>query len=128
MAASFQGPGFLAPAGSTGNVTLPAGFGYGVDPAAVAVAIQLVIESAGATPTVTLTAQGSYDGVNWYNLAYVTDATDTVAVAPVTYTTTGARILQLSLPLSRRYKYYRVASSANTNVTFRAEIYTNNPG
>jgi hypothetical protein len=126
MPASFQGPGYLAPTGTTGNTTLPTGVGYQVDPAAIATAIQIVVEVAGTTCTYTL--QGSLDGTNWYNLAYLTDATDTVAVAAVTYTTTGARVLFLSQPLSRRYKYYRVVSSANTGQTFRVEVYTNNPG
>jgi hypothetical protein len=125
MPASFLGPGVLAPTGTTGNVTLPAGVGYQIDPSAVVTAVQIVTEIAGTTCTYTV--QGSLDGVNWYPLAYLTDASDTVAVAAVTRTTLGTSVLFLSQPLSRRYKYYRVVSSANTGQTFRVEIYNNNP-
>ena len=126
MPASFLGPGVLAPTGSTGNITVPAGVGYASDPSALVTAIQIVTEIAGTTCT--YTAQGSLDGTNWYNLAYLTDASDTVSVAAVVRTTLGASILFLSQTLSRRYKYYRVASSANTGQTFRVEIYSVNPG
>lgn len=110
----------LAPKGSTGNISNAAAV-----PVAdyEALALQFVIEAVGATPTVTFKFQGSLDGTNWYDIAYVTDANDTVAVAALTKTATGAWVMFLDNPLARRYKFIRPVVSANTNVTYRAEAY-----
>lgn len=109
----------LASAGSTGNNTHAS---VRTD-AMETMAFQFVVEAIGATPTVTYKFQGSTDNVNFYDVAYVTDATDTVATTTRTVTAVGATIAFLSNPVARRYNFYRCVTSANTNVTYRAEIY-----
>lgn len=109
----------LAASGSTGNGTGTNCFVEGYD----ALAFQFVVEAAGATPTVTFKFQGSLDGVNWYDVAYVTDANDTTSTATKTVTATGASILFLDNPVARKYKFARVVVSANTNITYRAEAW-----
>jgi hypothetical protein len=84
------------------------------------VAFEFEVTAIGATPTVTWIIQGSMDASNWYPVNYVTDATDTAAVAGLTSTAVGKKIIFLSNPVARRYKYYRVVTSANTNVTYSA--------
>ena len=111
----------LAPAGSTGT---PVGTTVDAGAPSGAVAFQLVTEAVGATPTMTAKFQGSLDGANWYDLAYVTDSSDTSAVTAITRTTVGASLVFLdSANSSRNYTKYRVNVSANTNCTFRAELY-----
>jgi len=109
----------LAPSGSTGNVTGPTTFVQGYD----ALAFQFVVENAGATPTITFKFQGSLDGVNWYDIAYVTDANDTTSTATKTMTAVGASVVFLDNPVARKYKFARVVPSANTNITYRAEAW-----
>jgi hypothetical protein len=120
MALTFDGPGYLAPAGSTGNNTHPS-FHAGSDYSALIV--QFVVEATGATPTVTWKVQGSLDNVDFFDLAYITDATDTLSVATRTVTSVSKQVNFLANPGARRYKYYRLVTSANTNVTYRGEIY-----
>lgn len=109
----------LAAVGSTGNVTGPT-TRLGSNET---VGFQFVVEAIGGTPTVTFKFQGSVDGVNFYDLAYVTDASDTLSVATRTVTTVGPNVAFLSNPVARRYNFYRVVTTANTNITFRAEAY-----
>ena len=110
----------LAPTGTTGNNThtaVPASNGsrFGV---------QFVVEAAGATPTVTWKVQGSFDGKNWYDLEYVTDASDTGAAATRTATAVGAQAEWLDLAGgSRFYSQFRLVTTANTNITYRGELY-----
>lgn len=109
----------LAPTGSVGNNTHAAvtisSFGE--------IAFQFVVEVAGATPTVTYKFQGTEDGVNWYDLTYVTDATDAAAQAARTATAVGAQIEFLDNPAERHYVQFRCVTSLNTNVTYRAEAW-----
>lgn len=120
MAMTLFGPVLLAPAASTGNVT---GAAFQMNPNDNGHAFQFVVEVAGATPTVTAKIQGSVDNVNWYDLLYVTDASDTPATTPLTKVAVGASIIYTSNAGVRFYKFYRVVTSANTNVTFRCEAY-----
>ena len=87
------------------------------------VAFEFEITAIGATPTITFKYQGSLDGTNWYDVAYVTDANDTVSVATRVVTTVGTSVQFLSNPVARRYDYYRVVPSANTNVTWKASAW-----
>lgn len=115
----------LAPTGSTGNNTHTA---LQVPPTLNALACQFVVEAAGATPTVTWTVQGSPDNVNWYPIAYVTDSSNTLAVAGVVSTSVGAKIVFFDAnSFDRFYQWFRVVTTANTNITYRAEIYGHDP-
>jgi hypothetical protein len=113
--------GTLAPTGSTGNVS---GASYAVHGIYEALVFLFVVEEVGASPTVTYKFQGSPDGENWFDVGYITDSSDTISTATRTRTSVGADIAFVSNPVARRYAYYRVVTSLNTNVTFRAEIYT----
>lgn len=88
----------------------------------VTAALQFEVEAVGATPTLTYVWEGSLDGVNFKPINYITDATDTPAVTARTVTAVGVEILFLSLAQVRRYKYFRVRVTANTNVTFNAKM------
>lgn len=111
----------LAAAGSTGNNTHSALYVGGTYES---VAFQFRATAVGATPTVSWKIQGSPDGTNYFDLGYITDASDTVATATRAVTTVSAQINFLSNPVARRYKYFRLVTSANTNVTYAADIYT----
>lgn len=88
------------------------------------IAVQFVVEAVGATPTVTWKVQGSVDGTNWYDTMYLTDSTNVAAATARTATAVGAQIQWLSATTDRTYTQFRVVTSANTNVTYRAELYT----
>jgi hypothetical protein len=111
----------LAAAGSTGNNT-HAGVFIGGTYDALAVAME--VTAVGATPTVTWKAQGSLDGTNWFDLGYITDASDTVSVATRVMTAVGEQVSFLSNPVARKYNYIRLVTSANTNVTYKADLFT----
>ena len=111
----------LAATGSTGNVT---GTASEVFPGeGNQVGMQLVVEAVGATPTITWKVQGSNDNTNWFDVLYVTDASDTAAATARTATAVGAQIQWLSQGHVRQYRFYRLVTSANTNVTFRGELW-----
>lgn len=110
----------VAPVGSTGNNT-HATFQL---PNFEVLTMEFIVEAIGATPTVTFKFQGSIDGTNWYDMIYVTDSSDVAATAARTVTTVGNSVQFLASPFSRRYKFVRCVTSANTNVTYRAEVRT----
>lgn len=117
----------LAPTGSTGNNT----HASAVAPeSAEEFVFKFVVEAVGATPTVTYKFQGSPDtgDVNdanaaWFDVLYTTDATDTAAVATRAATAVGSQVEYLDHPEMRTYRRFRCVTSANTNVTYRAEVY-----
>jgi hypothetical protein len=109
----------LAPAGSTGNQTFP---GVNVGGGQETIAFQFVVETAGGTsPTITWKVQGSVDdpetvvdaNANWFDVGYITDASDTISQATRTATTVGAQVAWLSNPVARRYRRYRLVTSAS---------------
>lgn len=110
----------LAATGTTGNNTHdPVGCSN-----ALRVAAQFVVEATGATPTVTWKVQGSLDGVNWYDLEYVTDSSDTGAAATRTATAVGTQTEWVDLAGNGRFFHFvRLVTSANTNITYRGELY-----
>ena len=111
----------LANTGTTGNNTHVA---TDSGPAPGPICAQFVVEVAGATPTVTWKVQGSQDGTNFFDLAYFTDASDTSATAALTSTGVGAKVVFLDTVNSgRMYQFYRLVTSANTNITYRGELY-----
>lgn len=107
-------------ANTTGNVISPA---VEVDSEESAVAFQFEVTVIGATPTVTYKWQGSLDGTNWDDVAYITAASDTVAATTRARTTVSVDTLFLANPLARIYRYYRLVTTLNTNVTFKARIF-----
>lgn len=113
----------LAPAGSTGNNTHN-GVEYspGGSDLLSQVAFQFVIEAVGATPTVTFKFQGSLDNSNWVDIICIPSDSDTAAVSQ-TKTATGSTVVHIAQAHSRAYRYIRCVTSANTNVTYRAEAY-----
>ncbi|HEX2618261.1 MAG TPA: hypothetical protein VHL57_12010 [Flavobacteriales bacterium] len=112
---------YLAPSGSTANGN------YGGSAlhngAWEAFALQFVVEAAGGSPTVTYQFQGSLDGVNWYPIGYVTDASDTISTASRVRTSVGTDVCFISNPVARRYTFIRCVVSGINNVTFRAEAW-----
>lgn len=110
----------LAKTGSTGNNTHGA---QGAEAFSDVVAFQFVVEVAGATPTVTFKFQGSIDGNNWYDIPYVTEASAVESQAARTVTAVGAYIEWLALTQNRVFRYFRCVTTANTNITYRAELY-----
>jgi hypothetical protein len=113
---------YLAPAGSVGNQTTAA---QRIEPDAEQIAVLFVVEAIGATPTVTWKVQVSVDGVNWEDAPYVDNASDTVAVAAITTAVVGAKTIYLHEGLDRHFRFARLVVSANTNVTYRAELRQN---
>jgi hypothetical protein len=86
----------------------------------------IVITSAvGATPTVTINIQGSFDGVNYVNIPY--SAENLLATAPtwvitaltITTAKTGFYVLQPGVG----WRYLKLVYSANTNVTLTVDAY-----
>ena len=110
----------LAPSGSTGNNTHDGVF---VGSEYEAIAFLFIVEAVGGSPTVTWKVQGSVDGTNWHDSGYITDSSDTVSTATRIGNSVGAQVAFLSNPVARRYRYFRVVTSANTNVTYRVEVH-----
>lgn len=123
--AQLVGPFTLAPTGSTGNnnhteIRVPA---Y-----AEHVGIRFVVEAVGGTPTITYKLQGCLvpDGTapqaaDWADITLLPSDSDTSAVTRVV-TVAGSYISHLS-PFRDAFSFYRLVTSANTNVTYRAELY-----
>ena len=103
--------------GTTAGSTIRAEGGY------VAMGFQFTVEAVGATPTLTYRWEGSLDGTVWKPVAYITDASDTLAVTDRTVTAVGTEVLFLANPVARRYRYFRLVVTANTNVTYSAKLF-----
>lgn len=121
----------LAPTGTTGNNTHGPLSGFET---AGRLALEFVVEAAGATPTVTFSLQGSFDGTNWFNLATAgTDASAPgVSGAAVTVTATGNTYKFViggangTTSIEDGYLFIpkvRLVTTANTNITYRANLY-----
>lgn len=122
----MTGPLTLAPSGSTGNNTHTGIFSPSAEDT---FAVVLKAEAVGATPTITWKVQGSFTGGSnageWQDIQLLPTNTDTSAgtitlASPVANDTSFAHC---SLASSRFFRYYRLVTSANTNVTYRADIY-----
>ena len=110
----------LAPSGSTGNIVgNPVALGSGWQ----AFALQFIVEAAGGSPTVTYKFQASLDNVNWYDVGYITDASDTLSTATRVMTAVGAQVCFVSNPIARQYLSFRVVTTGNNNITFSAQAY-----
>lgn len=109
----------LAPTGTTGNNTHT-----GVAAAEVGlIGFQFVVEVAGSTPTVTYKLQGSFDGTNWSDVMLLPAGSDTATAAPAAAVGTGATLFSIAQAHSRAFSQFRLVTSANTNITYRGELY-----
>lgn len=123
----FYGPAQLAATGSTGNNTHA---GVPLNAGANKVAAVLIIEAVGATPTITAKLQGTLDdarflndaSANWFDLMGLPNDSDTSALS-ITKTALGTYVVYLSLAQIRFARRVRLVTSANTNVTYRGELY-----
>jgi len=116
----------LAPKGQTGTGRFPAH----VVPESPLIAIEFVVEAVGATPTVTYTIQGlrpgaeSTDSAEWVDLMYLDMDSSVAASKAGIVATTVSRVVKYLDGLDRRFfEAIAVNVSANTNVTFRANLY-----
>ena len=82
----------------------------------------LIDTTAGSTPTVTANLQASMDNVNWFNVEYALVGTPTTKViTAITITTTT--ITTYLITGSYGWRFFRVAFSANTNVTVNNVVF-----
>lgn len=118
--AAVLGPFPLAATGTVGNVTSAA---VQANQGARSVAVEFIVEVAGATPTITYKLQGTFDGTNWFDLITVPANSDTAAITQ-TQTAVGDFVTYLDLVGGRFANQFRLVTSANTNITYRANLYT----
>lgn len=121
--AQFQGPFTLAAVGSTGNNTH---VGARLEADGDGVVALFKIEAVGATPTVTYQLQGSFDSTtgsdgNWFDLSSLPGDSPTEALTSVR-TATGA--YAAFVPIHKFAGWVRLKTSANTNVTYSATVWT----
>jgi hypothetical protein len=115
-----------APTGSTGNNNHA---GVGANPSADKVALEVIVEAIGATPTVTYKLQATLDDdsvadafADWFDVELLPAASET-AVATDTKTAVGVYVYYLAQSAVRFGRRYRLVTSANTNVTYRANVH-----
>ena len=123
--AGLYGPHIMAPVGSTGNNTHAS---VNVHPSPDKLAAVLVVEAVGATPTITVKVQGTMDSAtdgsaNWFDLAVQEPGSDTATATPSAKTAVGSYPLYLSNAHLKFVRRVRIVTSANTNVTYRGELY-----
>lgn len=113
-------------AASSGNNTHP---GIRIEPGQ-GIGFLFEVVTAGATPTVTWKVQGSIDSDDiadasaaWFDVLYVTDASDTATSAAIVSTVVGKRVIWLANTGARMYRRLRLVTSANTNITYRASAH-----
>lgn len=117
----------LAPTGTTGNNNHAS---VGIAPAGQLIAVEFVVEAAGATPTVTYKLQGSFDpgtvldgSANWFDLIELPSDNETAAITK-TVTAVGAYATYLAQSIARFVPRVRLVTSANTNITYRSNLRT----
>jgi len=82
-------------------------------------ALIAVTTTIGATPTVTMTASVSMDGVNFTNI----NTTDIAGTSAATFVITTATTTYRYIPDTFPWLYIKLTSTANTNVTFTTDVY-----
>jgi hypothetical protein len=122
---AFLGPTFLAPPGSTGNLTSAS---VGLSSVPGYVAVMYVAEVAGTTAT--WKVQGSIDPGQttdansiWFDVPYVLPSTDTLSQAAIVRTALGGDLIWLAGSHIRYFRKIRLVVSANTGQTYRAELH-----
>lgn len=110
---------------TSGAGNYPSASGVEIDDASRSVAFLVEVENAGVA--FVYRWEGSLDKDAWKPVAYITDASDTLAVADTSGATARSDVQFLANPIARRYRYYRLVVVTNTGpVTFRAEIFSDN--
>lgn len=113
---TIEGSPAVIASGLTGNVSSDVAVRR---PGALGGGAVVITSTIGATPTVTVNIQGSFDGTNWFNVPYALVATPrTFVLTAITITTavTTTYILQEGIG----YPFLKFVMSANTNVTLSA--------
>ena len=112
----------LAAAGRTGNNTHAGVEVSGDDETGEKVVVEFIVEVIGATPTVTYALQGSFDNVNFdtTGVACIPANSDTAAATRVV-TTVSYNHSHSSQ--GRIYRFYRLVTTLNTNVTYSANLW-----
>lgn len=84
-------------------------------------ALVRIVSTVGATPTATLSIQGSVDGTTWTNLNYSDYlAPGTTSSAALTVTTAGTLIKLV--PEDQHFRFLSVNVTADTNVTLTVDV------
>lgn len=78
------------------------------------------VSTIGATPSVTVTIEGSLDGSDWFGLAHAAD--DAAAAALGNLVITTATTQRRFLPANRPWRYLRLSYSAALNVTLTVDL------
>jgi hypothetical protein len=81
----------------------------------------IITSAIGATPTVTVNAQGSVDGAAFFNVPYALVATPRTFVLSAITITTAVTTTYLLQELVF-YRFFKLVYSANTNVTLDAKV------
>lgn len=117
----------LAPAASTGTASHQS---ISVAPIPQLIAVEFVVEAVGATPTITYKLQGSWDpgsvadgSANFFDLIALPSDNETAAITK-TVTATGGYATYLAQSTVRFAPRVRLVTSANTNVTYHANLRT----
>lgn len=118
--------GALAAAGSTGNNTHT---GFNVSSFSEHLLLNFRITAVGATPTVTFKFQVSYDdpsvadgSADWFDIAVRALDGTAATTFVVSSTKTGVGNYGFVVPEDTGFKRVRVVTSANTNVTYSADV------
>lgn len=91
-----------------------------------AVGRQLVVKlvtTVGATPTMTMNIQGSFDGTTWFNLNFKDLNASLTTDVSVTPAITTATTRWYWVPASVPFTYFRVNYATNTNVTNTVDVW-----
>ncbi len=123
---ALQRAGQLAAATSTGNNTHTS---VAVSGDSGALAFKFDITAVGGTPTVTFKIQGTMDdnvvdaSADWFDIAVIPADTTTPGTQVVTQTKTAVSVNMSFIPVHTFAKRIRLVTTANTNVTYEAELF-----
>ena len=106
---------------STGNNT-HAAISVGSRYSAVAFLFENIVDAGNGT--VDYKVQGSIDGLRWDDIAYHVAANNTLAVAAITVVDLNHSVIFLHNPDSRKYRFFRLVTTNNTDATYRAFVET----
>ena len=80
-----------------------------------------IVSTIGATPSATVSIQGSNDSSSWSNVNYADFATPGTVVATNLTITTAATVIKL-VPERQNFRYLSVLVAADTNVTLTVDV------